>query len=201
MSFYPPSLVRLIKQLSKLPGIGEKTAERLALHILRGSSQDARNLSESIAQAKESVRVCSVCYGLADSDPCHICQDPSRDNDLVCVVEQGTDMVALEKSGAFQGRYHVLQGCLSPMNGIGPDNIRIRELLERLKSGKIKEVVIATGTSVEGESTANYLSQVLDQAGIAVTRIASGVPIGGDLKYTDALTLKRAMDSRRTMKD
>ncbi|SHJ32709.1 DNA replication and repair protein RecR [Desulfatibacillum alkenivorans DSM 16219] len=199
MSFYPPSLVNLIKQLSKLPGIGEKTAERLALHILRGSVKDAQALAESISEAKETVRLCSVCYGLADSDPCHICRDATRDQDVVCVVEQGTDMVALEKSGAFKGRYHVLQGCLSPMNGVGPDNLRIRELVERLKKGKIKEVVVATGTSVEGESTANYLRQVLEGSGVKVTRIASGVPIGGDLKYTDALTLKRALDSRHCL--
>ncbi len=198
MSHYPPSLVNLIKQLSKLPGVGEKTAERLALHILRGSAKDALALAESISEAKETVQVCSVCFGLADTNPCHICQDPSRDDELVCVVEQGTDMVALEKSGAFQGRYHVLQGCLSPMNGVGPDNLRIRELLTRLKSQKIKEVVIATGTSVEGESTANFLCQALEHANIKVTRIASGVPIGGDLKYTDALTLKRALDSRHS---
>ncbi|ACL03696.1 recombination mediator RecR [Desulfatibacillum aliphaticivorans] len=199
MSFYPPSLVNLIKQLSKLPGIGEKTAERLALHILRGSVKDAQALAESISEAKETVRLCSVCYGLADSDPCHICRDATRDQDVVCVVEQGTDMVALEKSGAFKGRYHVLQGCLSPMNGVGPDNLRIRELVERLKKEKIKEVVVATGTSVEGESTANYLRQVLEGSGVKITRIASGVPIGGDLKYTDALTLKRALDSRHCL--
>lgn len=199
MSFYPPSLVNLIKQLSKLPGIGEKTAERLALHILRGSVKDAQALAESISEAKETVRLCSVCYGLADSDPCHICRDATRDQDVVCVVEQGTDMVALEKSGAFKGRYHVLQGCLSPMNGVGPDNLRIRELVERLKKEKIKEVVVATGTSVEGESTANYLRQILEGSGVKITRIASGVPIGGDLKYTDALTLKRALDSRHCL--
>ena len=199
MSFYPPSLVNLIKQLSKLPGIGEKTAERLALHILRGSARDAQALAESISEAKESVRLCSVCFGLADSDPCHICRDAARDQDMVCVVEQGTDMVALEKSGAFTGRYHVLQGCLSPMNGVGPDNLRIRELVERVKKEKIKEVVLATGTSVEGESTANYLRQALDGSGVKITRIASGVPIGGDLKYTDALTLKRALDSRHCL--
>ncbi|MBI9076413.1 MAG: recombination protein RecR [Desulfatibacillum sp.] len=196
MSFYPPSLVNLIKQISKLPGIGEKTAERLALHILRGSVKDAQALAQSITEAKETVRLCSICFGLADADPCHICRDATRDAETVCVVEQGTDMVALEKSGAFKGRYHVLQGCLSPMNGVGPDNLRIRELVERIKSKKIKEVVLATGTSVEGESTANYLCQVLEGSGVKITRIASGIPIGGDLKYTDALTLKRALDSR-----
>lgn len=199
MSFYPPSLMRLIKQLSKLPGIGEKTAERLALHILKASVKDARLLADSIVDAKESVRVCSICFGLADSDPCHICQNPARDMEAVCVVEQSTDLVALEKSGAFEGRYHVLGGCLSPMNGIGPENIRIIELLERLKTGDIKEVVIATSTSVEGEATASYLAGILSDTGVAVTRIASGVPIGGDLKYIDSLTLKRAMDSRQKM--
>ncbi len=199
MSFYPPSLVQLIKQLSKLPGIGEKTAERLSLHILRASVKDAQKLAESIIKAKDSVRVCSVCFGLADSDPCHICQDPARDPKTLCVIEQSTDMVALERSGAFKGRYHVLQGCLSPMNGVGPDNLRIRELVHRIGKDGIDEVVLATGTNVEGESTASYLCQILAEANIRVTRIASGIPIGGDLKYTDSLTLKRAMESRRCL--
>ncbi len=197
MSFYPPSLVQLIKQLSKLPGIGEKTAERLALHILRASVKDAQELAKSITKAKESVRVCSVCFGLADSDPCHICRDASRDAKTLCVVEQSTDMVALEKSGAFNGCYHVLQGCLSPMNGVGPDSLRIRELVRRIGKDGIEEVVLATGSNVEGESTASYLCQILSEAKVRVSRIASGIPIGGDLKYTDSLTLKRAMENRR----
>ncbi|MBW1740269.1 MAG: recombination protein RecR [Deltaproteobacteria bacterium] len=199
MDFYPPSLVRLIKHLSRLPGIGEKTAVRLALHILHSSDQDAKALSESILEVKGKIRFCSKCFGLAETDPCRICRNTSRDNTIVCVVEQPSDLVALEKSGAFKGLYHVLHGTLSPMNGIGPDDLRIKELIERVTQGEIKEVALATNTNVEGEATASYLAQLLKGYPVRVTRIASGVPMGGDLKYLDEVTLRRAMERRESL--
>jgi len=196
MIHYPASILNLIKQISKLPGIGEKTAERLALHILRSSQKDAQELAQSIQDVKGKVRLCSQCYGLSDAELCKICSDPARDATVVCVVEQPADMVAVEKSGAFRGRYHILSGALSPMNGIGPDDIRISELLRKIEGRQLQEVVLATGTNVEGEATASYIAQLLEPYPVKVTRIASGVPIGGDLKYVDQVTLKKAMEAR-----
>ena len=198
MEFYPPSLVRLIKHLSKLPGIGEKTAARLALHILRSSEEDAKALSESIREVKNKIRFCSNCFGLSEATPCRICLNNNRDHTIVCVVEQPSDLAALEKSGAFKGVYHVLHGALSPMNGIGPDDLRVRELIERVMQGEIKEVALATNTNVEGEATASYLAQLLKGYPVRVTRIATGVPVGGDLKYLDEVTLRRAMERRES---
>ena len=199
MEFYPQSLIRLIKHLSKLPGIGEKTAARLALHILRSSNADARALSESILEVKEKIRFCSKCFGLCETDPCRICANPGRDHTMVCVVEHPNDLVALEKSGAFSGVYHVLHGTLSPMNGIGPDDLKIKELIERVVQDNVKEVALATNTNVEGEATAAYLAQVLQSHPVRVTRIATGVPVGGDLKYLDEVTLRRAMERRQSL--
>jgi recombination protein RecR len=199
MAYYPPSLVRLIKHLSRLPGIGEKTATRLALHILRSSYEDAKGLSQSILQAKDKVRLCSNCFGLADTDPCNLCASPHRDNTVVCVVEQPSDLVALEKSSAFKGLYHVLHGALSPMNGIGPDDLKIKELVTRIADGKIRELILATNTNVEGEATAAYLAQLLTAYPARVTRIASGVPMGSDLKYLDEVTISRAIERRREL--
>ncbi len=196
MNHYPASILSLIKNLSKLPGIGEKTAERLAMHILRSSSREARQLAHSILELKERIRLCSMCFALSDKGLCRICGDPVRNHELVCVVEQPADMAAIEKSGGFNGVYHILQGVLSPMDGIGPDDIRIRELIARMENGSLKEVVIATGTNVEGEATASYLFGEMEKFSVKVTRIASGVPIGGDLKYVDQVTLKRAMETR-----
>jgi recombination protein RecR len=197
MSHYPPTLVKLIREFSRLPGIGEKTAERLAMHILKAPQKQALALADAIRDAREKMSLCQTCFGLADGQSCHICGNPARDPSLVCVVEQPADMVALEKSGAFSGSYHVLQGVLAPMDGVGPENLRIAELLKRVAEGGINEVVIATGTSVEGEATASYLSRILAEKGVSVSRIASGVPIGGELQYLDGLTLKRALDYRR----
>jgi recombination protein RecR len=199
MAYYPPSLVRLIKHLSRLPGIGEKTATRLALHILRSSYEDAKGLSQSILEVKDKVRLCSTCFGLADTDPCNLCASPHRDNTVVCVVEQPSDLVALEKSGAFKGLYHVLHGALSPMNGIGPDDLKIKELVTRIADGKIRELILATNTNVEGEATAAYLAQLLTAYPARVTRIASGVPMGSDLKYLDEVTISRAIERRREL--
>jgi len=196
MSHYPATIVNLIKNICKLPGIGEKTAERLAMHILRAPRKEAEQLSKSILEAKEKVRLCKLCYGLSDDEVCKICTDHTRDGSLLCVVEQPADMVAMEKSGAFIGRYHILSGVLSPMNGVGPEDIRMAELIAKIKRGQIKEVILATSTSVEGEATASFIAERLETYALKVTRIASGVPMGGDLKYVDQVTLKKAMEAR-----
>jgi len=196
MRHYPVSVLNLIKNIARLPGIGEKTAERLAIHILKAPKKEMQQLAQSITDLKEKVRLCSLCFALSDGDFCDICADETRDKTLICVVEQPADMVAVEKSGAFRGVFHVLAGVLSPMDGIGPGDIRIRELYTRIEDGSIREVVLATSTSVEGEATASYLGQHLEKMSVKVTRIASGVPVGGDLKYVDQVTLKRALDTR-----
>ncbi len=196
---YPLSILNLIKNLAKLPGVGERTAERLAMHILRSPMKEAEQLAAGILDMRQKVRICNICFALSETETCHICSDPSRNTSLLCVVEQPADMVAIEKSGSFKGLYHILSGVLSPMNGIGPDNIRIRELLERTREGKIKEIILATGTNVEGESTASYIAQCIEKHPLKVTRIASGVPIGGDLKYVDQVTLRRAMETRHAV--
>ena len=199
MNYYPPSILKLIKSLSKLPGIGEKTAERLAMHILRAPRREAEQLSKRIVEAKDTIRLCSICFGLSNTDICKICSDQTRTSSILCVVEQPADMVAIEKSGAFTGLYHILEGVLSPMDGIGPDNIRIKELISRIANGGIKEVILATSTNLEGEATAAYIADRIENYPIKVTRIASGVPIGGDLKYVDQITLKKAMETRHAV--
>jgi len=197
MSHYPQSLLTLIKNLSKLPGIGEKTATRLSMHILKASKKEAFDLAASIQIVKEKVRFCPGCFGLTDQELCNICQDSKRNSNQLCVVEQTDDMISIEKSNAYSGLYHVLHGVLSPMNGIGPDEIKMNELFARINKSGISEVIVATSTSVEGEATASYIFQELQQKNnITITRIASGVPIGGDLKFIDQLTLKRAMERR-----
>jgi len=196
MSHYPPTIISLIKSIARLPGIGEKTAERLAMHILRSPRKEVEQLAKSIMDAKEKVRLCKMCYGLSDNEICKICADPTRDTSLICVVEQPADMVAMEKSGAFIGRYHILSGVLSPMSGVGPEDIRLGELIAKIEPGEIKEVILATSTTVEGEATASYIAERLEKFSVKVTRIASGVPIGGDLKYVDQVTLKKAMETR-----
>jgi recombination protein RecR len=196
MSHYPASILRLISHFSRLPGIGEKTAERLAMHVLRAPKKEAEGLAAALVDLKETVRLCSRCFGLSDAEVCRICNDPARDPALVCVVEQPAEMVAIERAGGFRGTYHILQGTLSPMNGVGPEEIRIKELLERVAHGGATEIVLATGTSVEGEATASYIAECLKPFPVKITRIASGVPIGGDLKFVDGMTLKRAMETR-----
>jgi recombination protein RecR len=199
MNYYPASIQNVIKNISRLPGIGEKTAERLTLHILKAPRIEAEHLARSILELKDKIRLCSRCFALSDSDLCSICSNPARDSSLLCVVEQPADMVSVEKSGAFKGLYHILSGVLSPMNGVGPNDIKIRELISRVKEGGVKEVVLATGTNIEGEATASYIAQLLDKFPVKVTRIASGVPMGGDLKYVDQVTLKRAMETRHSV--
>ena len=196
MDYYPGSVKNLIRHLARLPGIGQKTAERLAMHILQQPTDEAHQLARSIVEMKKKLRLCSRCYALSDDSLCRICNDPTRDGNVICVVEQPADMASIEKSGAFRGRYHILGGVISPMDGIGPDDLKIAELLERVKREAIGEIILATGTNVEGESTAAYIAGVLAAIPVKVTRIASGVPMGGDLKYVDQVTLKRAMESR-----
>ena len=196
MDYYPGSIKTLIRSLARLPGIGQKTAERLAMHILQQPKEDAHRLARSIVELKEKLRLCSRCFALSDDVLCRICNDPSRESGLICVVEQPADMASIEKSGAFKGRYHVLGGVLSPMDGIGPDDIKIAELATRVEKEDVREIILATGTNVEGESTAAYIAGILAPMPVEVTRIASGVPMGGDLKYVDQVTLKRAMESR-----
>lgn len=197
MQHYPQSIQKLIKSLAKLPGVGEKTAERLANHILRRPLNEAEQLAQSILTMKQNVRLCSRCFGLSDGEYCRICQDPSRNTALLCVVEQPADMISIEKSGAFNGLYFILGGALSPMDGIGPDDLRVKELMARVDAGDVTEIILATGTSVEGDATAAFLADRLNRIGICVSRIASGVPVGGDLQYIDKMTLKCALDSRR----
>lgn len=196
MNYYPTSIRNLIRQVAKLPGIGEKTAERLALYILKASRYDIDHLTQSIIEVKQRTRTCSRCFAWSDEVVCHICNDPARQATQLCVVEQPADMIAVEKSGAYRGVYHILGGVLSPMNGIGPDDIRLSQLYARLREENIGEVVIATGTNVEGEATAAYLAENLRTYPVKVTRIASGVPMGGDLKFVDQVTLRRAMETR-----
>lgn len=196
MEYYPRSIKNLIRQLARLPGIGQKTAERLALHILQQPADEVHQLAKSIVEMKKKLRLCSRCHALSDDALCRICSDPTREGSLICVVEQPADMASIEKSGAFKGRYHILGGVISPMDGIGPDDLKIAELLDRIETEAIGEIILATGTNVEGESTAAYIAGILAARPVTVTRIASGVPMGGDLKYVDQVTLKRAMESR-----
>jgi len=196
MGVYPAALENLIRQLARLPGIGEKTAERLALHLLRAPAEQSQALAAGIARMKEAIRLCSRCGGFSDQSLCRICANPGREPRLLCVVEQPADMVAIEKSGSFSGTYHILHGTLSPMDGIGPDQIRFKELVARVQEERVAEVILATGTSLEGEATALYIGEQLKALGARVTRIASGVPVGGDLKYIDQVTIKRAMETR-----
>jgi recombination protein RecR len=196
MQHYPETIRALIRNLGKLPGVGEKTAERLAIHILRQPIAEVEQLAQSLISVKKKIRLCEMCFALSDSERCRICQDESRDQAQLCIVEQPADMVSIEKSGAYRGLYLVLGGVLSPMDGIGPQELRIKELLDRVAMGTVNEVIIATGTSVEGESTAAYIAQQIGSPSVRVTRIATGVPVGGDLKYVDQLTMKCAMEGR-----
>lgn len=197
MNYYPDSIIKLINSLSTLPGVGRKTAERLALHILHAPMHEAEAIASDILELRKKVKLCARCFALSDTEYCQICSNVNRDSSVICVVENPADMAAIEKSGAFNGIYHILGGALSPMDGIGPDEIRIRELFARVRAKGPREVIIATGTDVEGEATASYISDNLKRTGITVSRIASGVPMGGDLQYVDQVTMQRAMEGRR----
>ncbi len=196
MSHYPDAILKLITSFSTLPGIGRKTAERLALHLLHAPDHEAATLAADIIELKKSVRICATCFALSDQEKCLICIDPSRDHGVICVVENPADMAAIEKSKAFSGCYHVLGGALSPIDGIGPDDIRLAELFGRADPGLVREIIIATRTNVEGEATAAYIMDRLKSRHISITRIASGVPMGGDLQYVDPLTMQKAMEKR-----
>lgn len=189
-------ILRLIKELTKLPGVGEKTASRLAMYIIRSSPEDVENLARALREVKEKIRLCSRCFNLTEQDPCAICGDLRRDNKIICVVSSPEDLMALEKSRSFHGLYHVLHGVLSPLDGIGPQDLKIQELLARLHQEKIDEVILATNPSAEGEATAQYLAQLIKPLSIKITRIARGVPMGGDLQYIDEVTLGKSLENR-----
>jgi len=197
MTGYALPIKRLIGELGKLPGIGEKTATRLATFILRASEEDARKLAQSILEVKQKIRFCSLCFNLAEGVLCEICMDPTRDKNLICVVEEPDSLVAIEESGSFRGTYHVLHGALSPLDGIGPDHLRLQELLKRIAENGAEEIIVATNPSVQGEATALLINKSVKPLGIRVTRIALGVPVGGDLKYMDRMTLSKSMEYRR----
>ncbi|MDI6605491.1 recombination protein RecR [Aceticella autotrophica] len=199
MNYYSRSITKLIEELSRLPGIGSKTAQRLAFFIINMPQSDVISLAKSIIEAKENLKYCRICYNFTDSDICNICRDKTRDPSLICVVSDPKDVAAMEKTREYHGLYHVLHGVISPMDGIGPEDIKIKELLERLKKNEIKEVILATNLDIEGEATAMYIAKLIKPLGVKVTRIAYGVPVGGDLEYTDAVTLSRALEGRRDM--
>ncbi len=196
MRYASPSIEKAIEQLSRLPGIGRKSAQRIVFHLLRIDEEDVRELAQSLLELKQKVRHCSVCFNLSEEDPCRICSDPQRDRSVVCVVEQANDVLALERTGQYRGLYHVLGGALSPLDGIGPDNLRIAELVRRLEKGEIREVIVATNPNAEGEATAVYLARLLKPLGVRITRIARGIPMGSDLEYADEVTLSRALEGR-----
>ncbi|GIW41654.1 MAG: recombination protein RecR [Candidatus Binatia bacterium] len=199
MPVLPPPVERLVSELSKLPGIGEKTATRLAFHLLRTEPAEVEKLARALLGLRESTRFCSVCFALTDTDPCRFCQDPKRADDVLCVVEDEADLAAIERAGTFRGRYHVLQGTLSPLEGVEPEHLRIPELLRRLEGGRIQEVILATNPNVEGEATALYLAKLIKPLGVRVTRIAQGMPVGGDVEYADSVTLGKALEGRREL--
>ena len=197
MSIYTPALQKLIDELGKLPGVGPKSAQRIAFHLIKLPEQDALSLANAIQEAKQKVRFCERCFNMSDEAICEICSDTQRDSTLVCVVEEPRDIVALERTREYKGLYHVLQGAINPIDGIGPEQLKIRELLERLKGNTLQEVILCTNPNIEGEATAMYLAKLIEPLGIQVSRIASGLPVGGDLEYADELTLGRALEGRR----
>lgn len=199
MSYYSPSIEKLVEAFEKLPSIGHKTAVRLAFHILEASEEETNAFITSIVDAKKNLKYCSKCYNISDTDPCPICANPKRSLCIICVVEDVKDIIAMERTHEFKGLYHVLHGSISPMNGIGPDDIKLKELISRLQSDVVEEIILATNPRVEGEATAMYISKLVKPLGIKVTRIAHGIPVGGDLEYTDEITLAKALEGRREL--
>jgi recombination protein RecR len=195
----PAPLKRLVEQLSRLPGIGEKSATRLAFFVLRAEPEYASALAEALVGLKREIRLCSTCLGFTEREPCALCSDPRRSAEVVCVVEDPADVLAIERAGDFRGRYHVLHGTLAPLEGIGPEQLKIAELLQRLRDGSVQEVILATNPTVEGEATALYLAKLIKPSGVKVTRIAHGLPMGADVEYADSVTLSRALEGRREM--
>ena len=201
MSAFAAPVQDLVDELGRLPGVGPKSAQRIAFHLLKLPTQDALRLAKAIAEAKERVTFCTRCFNLAEGEECGICADPRRDGHLLCVVEEPRDVIAVERTGGFKGRYHVLQGALSPIEGIGPDRLRLAELLERIEPEGITEVILCTNPNIEGETTAMFIAKKLSKSPVRVTRIASGLPVGGDLEYADELTLGRALEGRQAIPD
>lgn len=199
MSYYAAPIAKLIEELSKLPGVGSKTAQRLAFHLLDMPYSDVEQLASSMINAKKNIKYCSVCCNITDTDVCSICSNPKRDESVICVVEDAKDVVAMEKTKEFKGLYHVLHGAISPMEGIGPEDIKIKELLMRLGEHDVKELILATNPNIEGEATAMYVSRLVKPLGVKVTRIAHGIPVGGDLEYADEVTLMKALEGRREL--
>jgi len=197
MPIHAKPIDHLIEALSKFPGIGKKTASRLAFHILRSSLSDAQELARAVLDVKEKIHLCSICFNLTDEEPCWICQDGRRSQEVLCVVEGPNDLIAIENTSTYHGRYHVLHGALSPLEGIDPENLKIKELMERLQQDKVAEVILATNPTVEGGATALYLSDLIKSLGIKVTRIAYGIPMGGEIEYSDGMTLSKALEGRR----
>jgi len=193
---YSPSIEKLIESFERLPSIGHKTAQRLAFYMLDQSKEDIKEFTDAIINAKKNLKFCSKCFNISDTDPCNICSNPKRDESIICVVEDVKDVLAMERTHEYNGLYHVLHGSISPMNGIGPEDIKIKELLARLMDGKVKEIILATNPRVEGEATSIYISKLVKPMKIKVTRIARGIPIGGDLEYTDEVTLAKALEGR-----
>ena len=197
MKDFAEPLARLIDELKRLPGIGQKSAQRIAFHLQRAPREEAERLTTALIEVKDKIRLCSVCNNLTEADPCDFCNDPTRSQEVVCVVESPYNVVAVEKTREFRGQYHVLHGALSPLQGIGPEQLRIKSLLERLKSGKIRELIVATNPNVEGEATAIYLSKLIKPLGVKVTRIAMGIPVGSELEFADEVTMLKALEGRR----
>jgi len=199
MSYYAPPIARLIEELAHLPGVGRKTAQRLAMHIVTGREDLAVSLSEAIIEARNKIKFCSSCFNLTEQDPCPICSDPRRDQTMICVVEAPKDVIALEKTKEFHGLYHVLHGAISPMDGIGPEDIKLRELIIRLQGSEVDEIILATNPTIEGEATSMYISRLVKPTGIRVTRLAHGIPVGGDLEFADEVTLTKALEGRNEL--
>ena len=197
MAYYPEPVARLIDALQRLPGIGPKTAQRLTFYLLKRPADEVRELGDALLAVKEKITYCRTCFNVTDEDPCRICSDPRRDEHVICVVEEPNDLLAMERTGEYRGRYHVLLGALSPLDGIGPDDLKIRELLARLEGRETTEVILATNPNVEGEATALYLAKLLRPLAVRITRIARGLPVGGDLEYADQVTLSKALEGRR----
>ena len=197
LQYYPAPLARLLEELMKLPGIGIKSAQRIAFHYLKMSAEEQKSLSEALAHLSDQIHYCSVCWNFTDTDPCKICSDTRRDDDVICIVEEPTTLIAIEKTREFHGKYHVLLGSLNPIQGIGPGELKIKELLERLQKKPAREIILATNPTVEGEATAVYIGRLVSERAEKVTRIALGVPVGGDLEYVDEVTMSRAFTGRR----